>query len=1101
MKVGYSLGVGGADRAGSSGADALLPANLTAPGLSGTPNVGQTLTAVPGIWNGAEMVVGQWRRDGADIPGETGSVYLLAAEDDLAQISYHETATNAAGAAVAASPPVLALYEAPVVTGGSPDEIFDQHTGPQLIDASIEFTGGGLTFSATGTGVVIDPATGVLSVDTADPINGETVTVVAENSGGSAQKQFVLTVEGEDAADQVLAFSGSDGLVQPIANFSGGALDTDGFWLAGYAFFDGSNWDYDTLVSLGSSTIGYKQVAVRTNGGYARGDAGVGTDDLGTPSAPGWKLCVMHLALTTSNRADLRYWRNGEYVETLSISFKTDLTAFNQIGIGHRASISLQDTLKVPACGFAWGYGDPAGMQAWAYNGGALRDLQDYDFAGDADAALEGYWAGNRVGDQSAFDPQDILDEAGPLSNWAELGSVEWTDRSPPWLAGGIASIQSVTIEDAARNQAVVVVSNSLGDFLPSPDIAFTEADFDIWTERGFGPIRVQSAQAVLVGDQATVTLTLNRDIHASEAIRYQTSSGWYSDGGTNGASQAGLATNNSALADPATMTGLSFGKVAVEFAAPHVAGFYQDGLGYVVDDGSGVQITDTYPSPAMAQDERISSTILRDIHGAQVNPRRDTYNHGYDGRSRHGTLDIRYQDGLNIAKALPASLATHDSFIKVRSNILNASENGGDSYHSVFIEEAWGLHVTSFAPGANDFCPPLVGYDGTTARPVMSFDVSAVASSLPSYSTNGQARPPIAEVAARVARFNPTAGQIGSVEDRRVMTPSGITDEDGYGLPYAATFSAAGLCLIGDDTAAAKEDVVRGLASSGWQWYNALTAEGASIGPDGGQNSYHPFPMILALAWNGESAATIGAVATSIPANLFGQPVKFDAALVAAVMNPHGTAGEPLPKSSNDDLPYASHRKLVSDVAGNVVTMATAREAEIGGSGNTNPKIGHVGMRMRRESDGLTALITAENATARTYTLDNAAGFAASDTVYVIPAYDAAVGDYDWTLLGAPHNANSFGPNTSYRSLNKWSGMVMAVRAMGYMHANFDAWEGYVARANEADNPTASSDYPSHHSVYRRGPNEPKSPLFYNWDRDFWNAHWAAISTVPSTI
>ncbi len=331
-------------------------------------------------------------------------------------------------------------------------------------------------------------------------------------------------------------------------------------------------------------------------------------------------------------------------------------------------------------------------------------------------------------------------------------------------------------------------------------------------------------------------------------------------------------------------------------------------------------------------------------------------------------------------------------------------------------------------------------------------------------------------------------------------MTVGGITNEDGYGLKYAEMLNAAGISLIGDDPAASKEDLVRGLASWGHRWYHGFDAENASIGADGGQNQYHPFPMILSRQWSGATGAEVGAVATEIPANLFGQTAELDASLVSAVMNPHGTAGESLPKSPNDNLPYASHRKLVSGVSGNVVTMSTARLAEIGGSSSTNPKISHVGMRLRRESDDLTALITAENAANRTYTLDDGTGFAISDSVYVIPPYDAQVGDFEWSVLGFPNNANSFGPDTSYRNLNGWSGMVMCIRALGLMHANFEAWEGYVARANISGEP-AGSDYPTHHTQYRRGPNEPQSPLFFNLDRDFWNAHWAAISAGPSTI
>ena len=1096
MKIGYSLGIG----AGGAGAEAPPPANLTAPGLSGTPDIGQALTAVPGALDGADTVTGRWRRDGAAIPGATGTSYLLAAEDDLAEISYHETATNAAGAAVAASPPVLARYEAPTATGGVFDEIFDQHTGPQLIDISVEFTGGGLTYSATGTGVSIDPATGVLSVDTTDPISDEAVTVVAANSGGSAQKQFLLTVEGEDAADQVLNFTGNGGLTQPIANFSGGALDANGFWLAGYAFFDGSNWDHDTLLGVGSSTIGFKQVAVRTNGGYARGDAGVGTDDLGTPLAPGWKLCVMHLALATPDRVDMRYWRNGDYVEALDIAFKTDLTAFDQIGIGHRANTTLlRDPLNAPGCGFAWGYGDPAGMQAWAYNGGVLRDLAEYDFAGDAAASLEGYWAGNRVGDGGAFDPQDILDEAGPLSNWGLIGSVGWADRLPPWLAGGAAGVQSVTIDDAARNQAVVVAQNSLGDFLPAPAIAFAETDFDFWTERGFGPIRVQSASAVVAGDLATVTLTLNRDVHASEVIRYRTATGWFSDGVNGGAVEEGVAVNNSTLADPATPTGLSYGRIAVGFDAAYTAGFYEDAHtgGYVVDPGGGVQVVDTYPSAALQPHATLGDV---DLHGAMKNPRYAIRNHGYDGRDQSSTPGVRYVQAQNDALNLPVSLDAHDSFVKARSNLNHRSENGGTSFHPVYLERMWGVHVVSSAPAANDFCPPLVGYDGTAARPVMNLDVSAIASALPSYGTTGHEKPPIAEVADRLSRANFIAGQIRAEEERRHLTPSGITYEDGYGLKYAQTLNAAGLSLIGDDSAAAKEAVVRGLAAWGWQWFNTMTVESHTSAGNAGQNQYRPYPMILALAWSGASAAEIAAVATDFPSCFFDQTFRLTQAQVDAVMQPHGVA-DTLP-SPNVGAPYATLRRTITNIIGNDVYMANA-PLEAMGKGATNPKTNYREMRLREESVGdPTSRINFVDDDNRFYTVDDASGFTIGNEVYVIPSYDPQVGDYEWCILNPATGANANGLNfcsvATYRNLLQWSGMVMSIRALGLMHADFANWEGYVARANQDDDP-AGDDYPTHHSTYRGA--DPEGPEIYRWDRDFWADHWPAISQVPSTI
>ena len=55
------------------------------------------------------------------------------------------------------------------------DEIFDQDGGSETIATAQVFAGEGLSFAATGAGVTIDPATGVLTVSTAAALSGEVV--------------------------------------------------------------------------------------------------------------------------------------------------------------------------------------------------------------------------------------------------------------------------------------------------------------------------------------------------------------------------------------------------------------------------------------------------------------------------------------------------------------------------------------------------------------------------------------------------------------------------------------------------------------------------------------------------------------------------------------------------------------------------------------------------------------------------------------------------------------------------------------------------------------------------------------------------------------
>jgi hypothetical protein len=104
------------------------PASVAAPMISGTPAVGQALTASPGTWtNGPNRYRFQWGRCGTsscnDISGATGTTYVPSGDDAGFTLRVRVTATNANGsrnAVSAATTPVVALpatIDAPVITG------------------------------------------------------------------------------------------------------------------------------------------------------------------------------------------------------------------------------------------------------------------------------------------------------------------------------------------------------------------------------------------------------------------------------------------------------------------------------------------------------------------------------------------------------------------------------------------------------------------------------------------------------------------------------------------------------------------------------------------------------------------------------------------------------------------------------------------------------------------------------------------------------------------------------------------------------------------------------------------------------------------------
>ncbi len=74
------------------------PVQTSAPVVSGTGTVGQTLSVTNGNWTYAPTSYAyQWRRGATNIAGATAATYLLVAADSGTTVTCQVTATNAAG--------------------------------------------------------------------------------------------------------------------------------------------------------------------------------------------------------------------------------------------------------------------------------------------------------------------------------------------------------------------------------------------------------------------------------------------------------------------------------------------------------------------------------------------------------------------------------------------------------------------------------------------------------------------------------------------------------------------------------------------------------------------------------------------------------------------------------------------------------------------------------------------------------------------------------------------------------------------------------------------------------------------------------------------
>lgn len=81
------------------------PDNTVLPAITGTAEVGQTLTASSGTWVGSPTptYAYQWFADGESLPGATGTTLVLTEDHEEAVITVAVTATNANGQAIAIS--------------------------------------------------------------------------------------------------------------------------------------------------------------------------------------------------------------------------------------------------------------------------------------------------------------------------------------------------------------------------------------------------------------------------------------------------------------------------------------------------------------------------------------------------------------------------------------------------------------------------------------------------------------------------------------------------------------------------------------------------------------------------------------------------------------------------------------------------------------------------------------------------------------------------------------------------------------------------------------------------------------------------------------
>jgi hypothetical protein len=202
------------------------PVNTLPPDISGTPQVGQTLTATTGNWSGTQPITPtfQWRRCGAnggnctDLPGATGRTYVATTADVGSTLRVAVTATNSAGSSTAASAATTTVQSqsappantvAPVIAGTAQEgQTLNANQGTWTGTQPMTFTQQWRRCDTNGGACVdIAGATGAIyTIATADVGHVLRVIVTATNSAGVASAA-------SNGTAVVTAASGPTGLV------------------------------------------------------------------------------------------------------------------------------------------------------------------------------------------------------------------------------------------------------------------------------------------------------------------------------------------------------------------------------------------------------------------------------------------------------------------------------------------------------------------------------------------------------------------------------------------------------------------------------------------------------------------------------------------------------------------------------------------------------------------------------------------------------------------------------------------------------------------------------------------------------------------------
>lgn len=445
-------------------------------------------------------------------------------------------------------------------------------------------------------------------------------------------------------------------------------------------------------------------------------------------------------------------------------------------------------------------------------------------------------------------------------------------------------------------------------------------------------------------------------------------------------------------------------------------------------------------------------------INGAQRNPQVKG-SQGLDARAKN------YSAGAGAS--FPLTLQTGDVLWKVASatdaNDAALDPTDDQSFrHGVIRRDG---HAALFVVDdidalslSNLYAAPVMGWPGRAGLSFRNVDLEqAIAEITASRNLSGHGLLSYDALMDRLPAFCPAVlfGAADNFLGYEQLLPNRTGSNStaaNFGKYSAFTFQSALAFITSNANFAQRTSVAKRIFSIGLQHLDAFEGGDINYASDGGNNQWLFGAMAVAAAWSGQSAL-YEKLLSDFGGN-FRQAIKLTSGDIAT-----------LSRHSSLSQPYPYRERNLNSISGTTATI----ETENAGTSGDPFWLGLGGMIMHNGT--ATAIVTSGNgaqAPANTTSsadvlMDDLTGFAANDTVWFEPALQPVEGDVDWTILGRTAMAlYNPGAGATYRAQQTWSGTLVALKDMGIWHDSWDAPLGYARRANEADTPDASFDYPA---------------------------------------